>query len=218
MAIMWRLLLVLFAVVALSTTVALIARAEVVSAGSYVPVIVPNVGLGGLKLGESLSDVHKQLGGSGPVSTGIANSGEGESWLWGRFAPTDPAGPLVGLTVEYAYVNGKPGPVSLLGTGSPWALAGTTIVSIKHGNLAALRRYYGKRLLGPYVVGPPTGKDGSSAVYYELPGRYLGRRVHTLFETTTYRPLADEFLAVSVSFCVKTALFRSALDIPCHAA
>jgi len=215
---MWRSSLALFAVAALSTAPAVIAQAKVVSADSYVPVIVPNVGLGGVKLGESLSDVHKQLGGSGPLDTGSANSGDGEDWQWGTFVPTDPMGPLDALRVEYAYVNGKPGPASLLATASAWAIAGTNIVSNKHGNLAALRRFYGKRLLGPYVVGPPTGKDGSSAIYYELPGRYLGRRVHTLFETTTYKPLADEFLAVSVSFCVKTALFRSAHDIPCHAA
>jgi hypothetical protein len=181
-------------------------------------VIVPSIGLGGVKLGESLSDVHKQLGGRGPADTGGANSGHSEDWQWGTIGANDPMGPLDALTVEYAWVNGKPGGASLLATPGAWAIAGTNIVSHKHGDVAALRGLYGKRLLGPYVVGPSTGKGGSSAVYYELPGRYLGRRVHTLFETTTYQPLHDEFFAVSVSFCVKTALFRSALDIPCHAA
>jgi hypothetical protein len=216
---MWRLLLALIAVAALSTaTVASTQPNRVASANSYVSVIVPNIGVGGVKLGESLSDVHKQLGGRGPEATGYADSGYGEDWQWGTSVPNDPMAPVDALEVEFAWVNGKPGAASLLATPGAWAIAGTNIVSHRHGNLAALRRFYGKRLLGPFVVGPPTGKDGSSAVYYELPGRYLGRPVHTLFETTTYQPLHDEFLAVSVSFCVKTALFRSALDIPCHAA
>jgi len=215
---MWRSLLALIAVAALSTaTVASVQPNRVASASGYVSVIVPNIGVGGVKLGESLSDVHKQLGGRGPEDAGYADSGYGEDWQWGTLVPTDPMGPLDALEVEYALVNGKPGAASLLATPGAWAIAGTNIVSNKHGNLAALRRFYGKRLLGPYVVGPPTGKDGGSAVYYELPGRYLGRRVHTLFDTATYQ-LHDEFWAVSVSFCVKTALFRSALDIPCHAA
>lgn len=215
---MWRSLLALIAVAGLSTATAAIAQPErVVSAEGYVRVIVPNVGMGGVALGELLSEVHKQLG-LGPLSTGSPNSGYGEYWQWGTYVPNDAMGPLDALNAGYAWVNGKPGPASFLATPGAWAIAGTNIVSHKHGDLAALRLFYGKRLLGPYVVGPPTGKDGSSAVYYELPGRYLGRPVHTLFDTTTYRPLRDEFFGVSVSFCVKTPLFRNALDIPCHAA
>jgi hypothetical protein len=216
---MWRSVSALIAVAVLSTATAACAQLNrVASASGYVSVIVPNIGLGGVKLGESVSDVHKQLGGRGPASTGWADSGHSEDWQWGAIAADDPLGPLDALTVEYAWVNGKPGGASLLVTPGAWAIAGTNIVSHKHGDVAALRRFYGKRLLGPYVVGPATGKGGSSGVYYELPGRYLGRRVHTLFETTTYQPFRDEFFAVSVSVCVKTALFRSAFDIPCHAA
>jgi hypothetical protein len=214
---MRRLLFALVAVAALSTAAAAIAQHEH-SAGGYVRVIVPNVGISGVNLGESLSAVHRKLGARGPESTGTADSGFGEDWQWQTIAPNDPMGPHDALTVEYAWANGKPGSASLLATPGAWTIAGTNIVSHTHGNLAALRRFYGKRLLGPYVVGPATGKDGSSAVYYELPGRYLGRRVHTVFGTTTYRPDADEFFSVSVSFCVQTALFRSALDIPCHPA
>jgi hypothetical protein len=216
---MWRWLLPLIAVAALSTATAAVAQPEqVVSAKSYVRMIVPNVGMGGVTLGESLSGVHKQLGGSGPLSTGDGDSGFNESWQWGALIQNDLMAPLDALTVDYAWVNGKPGPTSLLLTPGAWTIAGTNVVSHKHGDLAALRRFYGKRLLGPYVVRPPSGENGSSAVYYELPGRYLGRPVHTLFMSTNSPPLADEFFAVSVSFCVKIALFRSASDIPCHAA
>ena len=136
---------------------------RVASASSYVSVIVPNIGMGGVKLGESLADVHKQLGGRGPANTGFADSGHSEEWDWGTIAANDPLGPLDALTVEYAWVNGKPGGASLLATPGAWAIAGTNIVSHKHGNVAALRSFYGKRLLGPYVVGPPTGKGGPSA-------------------------------------------------------
>jgi hypothetical protein len=133
-------------------------------------------------------------------------------------APFSLSLPVDALDVDYAWVNGKPGPVSFLGTPGAWTIAGTNIVSRTHGDVAALRRFYGKRLLGPYVGSPPTGIDGSAAVYYELHGRYLGRPVHTVFRTTTYRALADEILSVSVSFCVTTDLFRNAQDYPCHTA
>jgi hypothetical protein len=214
---MRRLLLTLIVVVALTAAGAALAANR--ASASYVRSIVPNVGVGGVKLGDSLPAVHRRLGGRGPQVTGVANSGDGEDWIWGVAAGSKYSiGPQDALTVEYGWVNGKPGPVSFLSTPGAWGIAGTDIVAGEHGNIAALRRFFGKRLLGPYIVGPPLGKDHSSAVYYELPGRYLGRRVHTLFNTSTYPADADEFLGVSVSFCVETALFRDANDIPCHTA
>jgi hypothetical protein len=177
--------------------------------------IVPGVGMGGVTLGESLTEVHRQLG-AGLVFTGDGPGGYGEYWQWdavrGLYLPVD------ALNVDYAYVDGKPGPLSFLATPGGWTISGTNIVPRAHGDLTALRRFYGKRLLGPYIGSPPTGRDGSAGVYYELPGRYLGRAVHTVFETTTYRPLADEILSVVVSFCVATPLFRDAQDYPCHRA
>lgn len=212
---MRRSLFTLIAVAALSTGAAAGAQPQqVVSHTGYARSIVPNVGIGGVTLGESLSDVHRMLGQAQTV--GDADSGLGEYWRWGLPPDGQMGPPADALTVEYAWVDGKPGPASLLQTPGAWTIAGTNIVSGTRGNVAELRRYYGKRLLGPYVVGPSTGKGHSSLAYYELPGRYLGRRVHTLFASTTYRSDADEFLGVSVSFCVKKALFRSVFDIPCH--
>jgi hypothetical protein len=214
---MWRSLFAVVVVAALSNAAVASGQPKrAVSANSYVRLIIPNVGVGGVRLGESLSDVHNQLG-RGLSDTGIGSDGNSEYWLWATTATNDLMGPLDALTVDYAYIDGKPGPASLLATPGAWAVSGTAIVSHRHGSLAALRRFYGKRLLGPYLVGPPAPRGGSSDAYYELPGRYLGRPVHTLFETTTYKPLADEIVAVTVSFCVTTPLFRSALDIACHA-
>jgi len=213
---MRRLLFTLVVAVALTTAAAAL-PANQASAG-YVPSVVPNVSVGGVKLGDPLPAVHRALGGPGPADTGIANSGQTEYWNWGPARSNDPMGPPEALTVVYGWINGKPGPVSFLSTPGPWGIAGTNVVAGKHGNIAALRRFFGKRLLGPYIVGPPLGKDHSSAVYYELPGRYLGRRVHTVFDSSTYKADADEFLGVSVSFCVETALFRYGNDIPCHGA
>jgi len=180
---------------------------------SLVRTIVPGVGIGGVTLGTPLPAVHRRLG--TPIFTGDGDT-YGEYWQWTK-TPANLIGPVEAITVDYPYVDGKPGGVTFVSTPGAWMIAGTGIRSYEHGDLAALRRFYGSRLLGPFTDGPPTGKDGSQGLYYELPGRFMGRPVHTVFRTATYPPVADEIQEVTVSFCGTGMLgSMSSEDVPCH--
>lgn len=178
-------------------------------------VIVPGVGIGGIKLGTSQASVHARLGVA--QSTGFGNLFD-EYYAWGVPNPRQPLGPLDNLNVSYPYRgNNALGGTAFLATSGAWPIAGTGAVNRRPGDVALLRRMYGPRLKGPYIVGPATGKDGSSRVYYELLGRYQGRTVHTLFDTTTLPAYANEIFEVSVSFCQTGPLNIVADDVLCHA-
>jgi len=177
--------------------------------------IVPGVGIGGINLGTSQASVHARLGTA--QVTGFGNLFD-EYYAWGLPNPRQPEGPLDNLEVDYPYQGHNAlGGTAFVGTSGAWPIAGTGVVSHRQGDLTLLRRAYGSRLKGPYIVGPATGKDGSSRVYYELLGRYRGRNVHTLFDTTTLPAHANEILDVSVSFCQTAPLEIDAEDVPCHA-
>ena len=111
-----------------------------------------------------------------------------EYYAWGLPNPRQPLGPLDNLNVSYPYQGNN-------------ALGGTAFLATS----------------GAWPIGPATGKDGSSRVYYELLGRYRGRTVHTLFDTTTLPAYANEILEVSVSFCQTGPLDIAADDVLCHA-
>jgi hypothetical protein len=200
---------------AVPSTAAAPASAGATSKSALERVIVPGVGIGGIKLGTSQASVHARLGTA--QMTGDGNLFD-EYYEWGVPNPRQPLGPLDNLSVSYPYQGHNAlGGTAFLATSGAWSIAGTGAVSGRQGDVALLRRVYGPLLKGPYIVGPATGKDGSSRVYYELPGRYQGRTVHTLFDTTTLPAYANEILEVSVSFCQTGPLNIVADDVPCHA-
>jgi hypothetical protein len=172
--------------------------------------IVPGVGIGGITLGATKAEVNARLG--TPMSTGTSDMGLfDETRLWG---PPIPLGGTQELDVTYAVTRtGATSGAAFISTPADWMIAGTGVVSHRHGDVAALWRAYGPRLKGPYSIPPPLGETGASQVYYELPGRYRGRRVHTLFRTVSLAKYADEVMWVTVSFCGS----KAPEDPACHA-
>jgi hypothetical protein len=173
--------------------------------------IVPGVGMGGITLSATKAEVNARLG--NPRSTGTTAMGLfAETRIWG---PPSVLGPTQELDVTYALTRtGATAGAAFISTPADWTMAGTGVVSHRHGDVAALRRAYGARLKGPYSIPPALGETGASQVYYELPGRYRGHQVHTLFRTVSLAKYADEILWVTVSFCGSNA----PEDVACHAA
>ncbi len=146
--------------------------------------IVPPAKLGGVTLGMSKAQVAAMYGhvGGDPLSGG----GSLYEWSW----PT--AGPPEDALDVFFDADGR---AYELMTFSAWAIPGTRFVNHRDRGIFALKRAYGKRLLGPFY------HDASSTVYYELLGTYHGRAVHTVFEADTDSPERRRIIAVRVEYC-----------------